>query len=1367
MVSINMRKSTKPGSLRVGVMLACLISLLAIGGITGVSRAYAQEIGDDVLLNGGFEQLSSGYPLHWEAMGGWTNSEIQLSDNEAYAGVNSIAIQTEQNTKPWIVQTVPYEAGATYEISTWLKGIDVQGAGVGFKLEYYKGQEIISENHLLEYDTIHSILSGSITGEWQKISIQDIAPPEAGLVKIYLRLYGTGTVYFDKAAVVLLKHRPMIELATDQYFYYSHVTEGKVTASFFSAEGQLEDMHAEARIYRESTGVTMAVYSHASAGQPMTFSFDPSQMVKEEPYQIQVQLLDSSNTLLETVSSTIYRYDRPAMLREDGTLLVEGEPFFPVAAYHVFPTDYPYVAEAGVNTVQGRVTNNADVLQGVLDDAELNGLKVMVPLYYNMQVSENEAMTIQFVTRFKDHPAVLAWMIMDEPIYNGKTAEELIAAYINIRSIDKQHPVYMVEAPYAVYDTTAKTADIFATDYYPLPDNPISLVGEHTTLAKQIAGEDKPVWTVLQAMYNPPTRPYLPVIEEVRNMAYQAFVNGSQGMAYYSINEEGFQLRYSPLWPGLVNFKQELDLAGRLIMEADRMSEGRTEDSQWTLWKDGDELYAMAVNLSEQSQQVSISIGATGYHAELLFGDSRPSMDELTADLSFTMEPEQALLYRIIPFEALVGQAIDAMNASTSLTVHPHWIMKMNMLGARLTAIEDELDLTTPNMTDVINDAIEALGIVDHLTDWVNGSTNEPESEEMLAALDQIKGYLGSIVGAYARVDLELGESSIIGQGEVNELQVSLFNQAASDFSNVTFTLQFPEVFDLEPISQSISLLEDGQSAVEEFSFQIASSVPGGRYPLQVVIEYEFEGVLVSVVKSITYGYTDLISAVAEPVTISTNKGGSYSFAVHITSNASRELLLSLNPGLLPEEITMQLPEPLTLPARQEMTVTGAVYLPTDIAEGKYEASILIQTDEYTVQSLPLFIDVDHNLLHNSGFEQATDVGSAPEGWIMRKGSWVQDIVRSGQYAVALLPDSENNFNVINSSGFIPVQSGARYVLSGWVKNQSTTGVVRIGFRQIKENKVSNVGYTWKAVDSDSGWTYYKLEIRADAAAKYLQVYLESDMNTNDIAWFDDLYVEEFIDQLHMEVTPAKITTNKGGTYSFTVNIANSVSEDLPVTLNPGLLPAGITMQLPGTFTLLGNQSMTVTGSVYLPTGVLEGQYAVSIVVSDGHTVQTLPLQITVNYNSLHNPGFEQASSAGTAPDGWLMRQGSWVQDTVHSGQYAIALLPDSENIFNVVNSSGLIPIQSGAKYVLSGWVKNDSTLGVVKIGFRQVRENQTSTLTYNWRELDHDSDWTYYELEIMPGAAASYLQVYLQVDQNTDGSAWFDDLYVEEILLP
>ncbi|WP_214626460.1 carbohydrate binding domain-containing protein [Paenibacillus agaridevorans] len=1367
MTGTTVKRKTIVGSFRDISILTGLLVVLVIGNLIGASRAQAQNIGDNVMSNGGFEQLGLGNPLNWDAMAGWGNPEITLSTSEVYAGLNSVAIQTQQNTKPWIVQTIPYEAGATYEISAWLKGVSVQGAGVGFKLEYYKGNEIISENHLLEYDTIHSILSDSVTGDWQRISIQDVAPLEAGLVKVYLRLYGTGTVYFDNAAFELLKHRPMIELATDQYFYYSHVTEGQVRASFFSAEEPLEDLHAEARIYRQSTGVTIATYSQASAGQPLNFGFNPSQMAKDEPYRVEVKLLDSLNTVLETAQSTIYRHDPPEMLREDGTLLVDEEPFFPIAAYHVFQTDYPYVAEVGVNTVQGRVTNNADVLEDVLDDADLNGLKVMVPLYYNMQVGENEAMTTEFVTRFKDHPAVLAWMIMDEPIYNGKTSEELINAYLTIRSIDKKHPVYMVEAPYATYDITAKSTDIFATDYYPLPDQPISLVGEHTALAKQMAGENKPVWTVLQAMYNPPTRPYLPTIEEVRNMAYQSFINGSQGIAYYSINEAGWQLRYSPLWLGLMDFKEELDVIGRLVVDADRISEGQSGDVQWSMWEDGDERYVMVVNVSDETQQATVPLGVTGYHAELLFGDSRPSIDEFDDELILTMEPEQALLYRIVPFQTSVDQAIVAGNAASALSSHSHWIAKMSALDSRLTSIEDELEEVSPSLTDAAKDTLKALRILGDLNDWVHASAVNPEKQEMLNALDQMKKLLGPIAGTYALADLELGENHIFGQGELNELQVSLTNQAPSSAENINVNLLLPEAFNVAPISQSLQQIGSGLSDSMAFSFQIASSIERGRYPIRLEIEFEYKGAPVTIMKSIAYSYTDLLRAAAEPAVISTNKGGAYSFALDMTSNASRNLPITLNNGPLPSGITMQLPQPFTLPAQEQATVTGSVYLPMEITEGVYETSIGIQTGGYTVQEVPLTIVVDYNLLHNPGFEQATEVGSSPEGWIMRQGSWVQDAVHSGQYAVALNPDPNSNYNVINSSGLMPVTPGARYKLSGWVKNDSTTGEVRIGLRQIRENQTSTIGYTWKTVDDDSDWTYYELELRAASQASYVQVYLESGNAANGTAWFDDFYVEEFIDRVQVEAVPASITTNKGGTYSFAISVTNTDSEDKQIALSPGLLPAGMTLQLPGVFTLAGNGQMTVTGSVYLPAEVPEGQYLATILVSDGNTVQTVPLQINVNYNMLHNPGFEQGTGAGTAPDGWLMRQGSWVQNTVHSGQYAIALLPDSQNVYNVVNSLGFIPVQAGAKYVLSGWVKNDSTTGEVKFGFRQIRENRTSTLTYNWQEVSSDTDWTYYELEITPGANAHYLQVYFQANQLTDGTAWFDDWYVEEIILP
>ncbi|RAV18993.1 carbohydrate binding domain-containing protein [Paenibacillus contaminans] len=1098
-------KKSQAFPLRILVTVSFFILLL--WNVIGIAQADAQNIGDELLTNGGFEQLQDGAPIRWNATGGWTNPEISLSNDAAYTGSNGIVIQTAQNTKPWIMQIVPYEEGATYEISTWLKAVGVQGAGVGFKLEYYRGQDTSSPNHLTEYDKTLSIANDVLTGDWQKISMQVSAPPEAGNVKIYLRLYGTGTVYLDDASFVLKQHMPMIELKTDELIYYTGVTEGHVSAVFRSPEIPLFNKQAEVRIYRESTGVTMATYSMDDASYPMTFVFDPSMMIKNEPYRVQVKLSDDSNVLLESAEETIYRFDRPTMLQEDGTLTVNGAPFFPVAAYHAGLSDYPYLAQSGVNAVQGVATNNADVQQAALDTAQQNGLKVMVPLYYNMQVQENAATTQQFVSRFKDHPAVLAWMIMDEPMLNGKTKEELIDAYRIIRTIDEKHPIYMVEAPLLwAYDTTAKIADIFATDSYPLPNNPISLVGEHTVLGKQAAGESKPVWTVLQAMYNQ-NHPYLPTIDEVRNMAYQSLLSGAQGLAYYSFNEQSFQLRNSALWSGLVGFKEELGLLGRLVSSAERIGEGQEEDSRWTLWKDGDILYAAAVNTSGEIRQVTVPIGATGYTAELLYGDSQSSLDEQGGVLNFRLGPKQAQLYRIIPFRTMVGQAIESATILKALSENPKWNKKVQRLSTKLTAVRNELETAQPNMADVIKDAVRTIRIVDRLTNRAGHETDEELKQEMLSELERIKGNVMPIVGSELLIDVTLSENQIIGQSQTNELTVFLQNEGQKNMSNMRLSLAFPAAFALEPAVDSISLLQNGQTAEKVFPFQIAATAAEGRYPLAVKIDYDYKGIPVTVMRSVYYPYINLIRAEVKPEAIVTNKGGSFPFGITIANNVSREMQISLEAGQLPSGIIMQLPDPFLLPGNGQTTVTGSVYLPPGAAEGNYAPSIMIGADGNHVQSVPLSISYDHNLLQNPGFEQAA--GGTPDGWNMRKGSWSAGEAHSGQYAVALTPDSGNAFNVINSSGFIPVEGGAKYVLRGWVKNESTTGLVQIGLRQIKEDKTASVSYTWKTINQNAEWTFYELEVTPQAAAKYLQVYLSVDTNTNGLAWFDDLDVRE------------------------------------------------------------------------------------------------------------------------------------------------------------------------------------------------------------------------------------------------------------------
>jgi hypothetical protein len=1089
-------------------MTVCLFFLL-LGAVIGTNQASAQTIGDDSILNGGFEQLEAGAPANWNALNGWTNPEITVSNQAAHSGVNGIVIQTALNTKPWIVQIVPYEAGAIYELSAWLKATGIQGAGVGFKLEYYRGQDVTSPNHMLEYDNTLFIANDTLTGDWQKITMQINTPPEAGYVKIYLRLYGTGTIHLDDASFVLKQHKPMIELKADELIYYPNVTQGQVTAIFNSLESPLNLLQAEARLYRQSTGVTLATYSSVDASSPMTFTFNPSMMVLNEPYRVEVKLLDNSGTWLETAEETIYRFERPTMLQEDGTLTVNGEPFFPVGAYHVGLSDYPYVAQAGVNVVQGVATNNAAVQQAALDSALQNGLKVMVPLYYNMQVQENAATTQQFVTLFKDHPAVLAWMIMDEPMLNKKSKEELLDAYRIIRTIDTKHPVYMVEAPLLwAYDTTASIADIFATDAYPLPNNPIATIGEQTALGKQAAGANKPVWTVLQAMYNQ-NHPYLPTIDEVRNMAYQSLVNGAQGLAYYSFNETNFQLRNSALWPGLIGFREELALLGRVVSTGEWIGAGQQADSHWTLWRAGDDLYAAAVNTSDVIQQMTVPLGITGFRAELLYGGSQGSLDQQTSELNFQLGPEQALLYRIVPFQEMIAKASNTATDSKALSAKPHWSKKIDRLSSKLTAIQNELEAAQPNMALVIKKVVKTLRIIDHLTNWVSEASQAEPKLEMQSALDQIKLELGPIVGSDLPIELTLSGNRVIGQLQPNELTVTLHNDSPSKMSNIRLSLDYPNSFALEPAIQSLALLPKAQMGVKTFAFQVAAPVAEGRYPFTLKVDYEYKGTPVTVTKSVYYPFMNLISAEVEPAAIPMDKGGSYPFSITIANHDSQALQVSLEASQLPSGLLIQVPSSVLLPGNQKTTVTGSVYLPAGAAEGDFLANLFIGMNGSIVRSVPLSLSISHNLLGNPGFEQA--VGVTPTGWSMRQGSWSQSEVHGGQHAVALLPDSSNVFNVINSTGFIPVEVGSKYVLSGWVKNLSTTGLVRIGLRQVKSDKTGSVSYTWKTINPSAEWTYYELEVNPQATASYLQVYLSVDMSTNGAAWFDDLGVKQIL----------------------------------------------------------------------------------------------------------------------------------------------------------------------------------------------------------------------------------------------------------------
>ncbi|GAA3405169.1 carbohydrate binding domain-containing protein [Paenibacillus hodogayensis] len=1093
--------------MRWSVRIALLLALLPLAVFGTPDKAGAD--GDNLVQNGGFELKTGSSAPPWVASGGWGTFAVP-SGSAARTGSEGLKLQTDQSSaNPWVNQGIGIEPGATYELSVWVKSVVLPSSGAGFKLEFYKDTRTTA-NHL-EGDLNQRMLRTELNGDWQRLAMEFTAPEEANIVSLYLRLYGTGTVYFDDASLVLKRHRPLIALKTDALFYYAEQTEGRVTAKLPVPAGVPANSTVTTTVYREANGVPIAVYGPTSAAQPIAFTFDPSQMIKEEPYRVEARLLGPLGETLETVYETIYRYDRPTMMRTDGTLLVNGQPFFPVGAYHVNRVDYPFAAAAGINTIQAVPANKVSTMQATLDAAHASGLKVMVGLYYNMNVGENAALTETMVTALKDHPAVLAWMVMDEPVQNNKSQKELMEAYRLVHSIDKAHPIYMVESPAAAYEPVAKVADILSVDVYPLPYSPISLVGERTALARQATGGVKPVWNVLQAMYNPPNWPHLPTIAEVRNMAYQSLLNGSQGLLYYSLNENGFVLRDSALWPGLVEFRPELELLGRLVTSGERAGADTATDAAWTLWRDGDELYAAVVNTGETSRQVTIPLEATGFRAQLLYGDLRSTRDEQGSELTVTLAPLQSLLYRIVPFASMVEQADDVAGAAGALSADTYWTNRISQLEAVLADMTEELSDPTPNIDEASGLALDGLTVLDDLDNWAGQLADTPARKAMLGALEKMRERLGPVAASSVQIRLVPADSRMFGQQEPNGLNIDVRHTRPGDLRNITMTLIFPEPFELQPVTRSVYGLGSGLSVSEAFDFRIAAPAQAGRYELQARIGFEYAGApgkRVTVNHYVTYPYVNLLEAEALPALLEANGGGELPFSIRLKSIASRTLQATLNSTTASPGLTVQLPVSLSVPAQGQVTVSGKVYLPATITDGVHGATIQILADGNPVQSLPLSVAVSRNLLRNPGFERPNSPGTAPDGWTMRQSVWVQDEMHSGDYALSLLPDPNNAWNVA-VSGLMPTQAGKTYTLSGWVKNASTAGNVSIGLRQVKADGAATISYVWKPAAASSDWTYYELNLTPASNAKYIQVYLLSDTATNGPAWFDDLYVDE------------------------------------------------------------------------------------------------------------------------------------------------------------------------------------------------------------------------------------------------------------------
>ncbi|MDO9340361.1 MAG: hypothetical protein Q7T72_07530, partial [Bacteroidales bacterium] len=238
--------------------------------------------------------------------------------------------------------------------------------------------------------------------------------------------------------------------------------------------------------------------------------------------------------------------------RLTGGLIVNRLPFFPFGFYCYSPV-YPTLPEEEVvkgfnmmSPYQKIMPETLNERKAYMDRCAQLGMKV----HYNLlSVSggggvgskieglsdeEKRNRLIAEILTFRDHPALLGWYISDEPTGNKISPERLEEIYQTVKENDPWHPVSIVfMTPFLSSRKYINALDIVMADPYPVPDIPVTIVGEVAGQLKAEFNGKKPVWMVPQAFGGGEWWGREPTIQEMRSMTWQSIIKGATGIQYF------------------------------------------------------------------------------------------------------------------------------------------------------------------------------------------------------------------------------------------------------------------------------------------------------------------------------------------------------------------------------------------------------------------------------------------------------------------------------------------------------------------------------------------------------------------------------------------------------------------------------------------------------------------------------------------------------------------------------------------------------------------------------------------------------------------------------------------------------------------
>jgi len=332
-----------------------------------------------------------------------------------------------------------------------------------------------------------------------------------------------------------------VAIDLDRYAYPLGTEQALWTATFAADAQVVGELSLRAELQQED-GTTLQTQEATGSGEALQRAFDISAL-PEGRYRMS-SVVRRGETVVHRDLRELEVYTPEPLeqwvaverteVRGD-TLLLNGRPFLGKLLYHAAPDET--TRAHGFNLVQcyGSDPDPLDSIQRHLDGCVEAQVWGAVALFNNKFFLPGDQFDLEHlrmaVERFRDHPALWGWDLIDEPEVSVPPEAVARAARL-IRELDPDHIVWvnLCQSPRAL--DYLESQDLWSFDFYPVPGLPVFSYMQWLAISDEHFRGKRPIGSVMQTYAYPGGR--MPTPDELNAMTFLHVIHGYKWLGFYS-----------------------------------------------------------------------------------------------------------------------------------------------------------------------------------------------------------------------------------------------------------------------------------------------------------------------------------------------------------------------------------------------------------------------------------------------------------------------------------------------------------------------------------------------------------------------------------------------------------------------------------------------------------------------------------------------------------------------------------------------------------------------------------------------------------------------------------------------------------------